>query len=324
MKQIFDASKKFFSGPRLVIMMLIGIAMTLDHIIGSAIGTFSLAMGALAEDRDTPVRDGVLLSFGVAAAKKIYAGSLVVLNSSGYAEPGTTATGKIAVGCADEQIDNSAGDNGDLNVSVRRGVFRFGNSADADLITIAEIGEACFVVDDQTVAKTNGGSTRSIAGKVMDVDADGVWVEVGSTLSLDGDLVAANNLSDVASAATSRSNIGANKVALSVRATNLKGADAVVYGIVSPVAGTIAKIHSVLKGAALATGNATLTGKIGGVAITSGVVTITQAGSAIGDKDDATPSAANVVAAGDEIQFLVGGTNDNAAAFAEISILINT
>ena len=30
---------------------------------------------------------------------------------------------------------------------------------------------------DQTVAKTNGGNTRSRAGKVFDVDADGVWVD---------------------------------------------------------------------------------------------------------------------------------------------------
>jgi hypothetical protein len=27
------------------------------------------------------------------------------------------------------------------------------------------------------VAKTNGGSTRSVAGKIFDVDAQGVWVK---------------------------------------------------------------------------------------------------------------------------------------------------
>lgn len=285
---------------------------------------FPFAMAALAEDRDTIMRDGSTYSYQVEAAKLIYAGSLVVLNASGYAEPGTTATGKIAVGRAEVQIDNSLGDAGDLSVTVREGVFQFANSADADLITIAEIGDACFIVDDQTVAKTSGGNTRSIAGVIRDVDSNGVWVQIKNTFSLDGDLVAANNLSDVSSAASARSNLGANKVVLSVRATNLKGADAVVYGIVSPVAGTINKIHSVLKGHALATGDATLTGKIGGVAITTGVITITQAGSAIGDKDSCTPSAAKTVAAGDEIQFLVGGTNDDAAAFAEISMEILT
>ena len=37
----------------------------------------------------------------------------------------------------------------------------------------------CYVVDDETVAKTNGTNTRSRAGVVVDVDAQGVWVTTG-------------------------------------------------------------------------------------------------------------------------------------------------
>ena len=48
----------------------------------------------------------------------------------------------------------------------------------ADLITTADIGADCYVVDDQTVAKTNGGGQRSVAGKIFDVDAQGVWVDL--------------------------------------------------------------------------------------------------------------------------------------------------
>ena len=47
----------------------------------------------------------------------------------------------------------------------------------ADAITLADIGKDCFIVDDQTVAKTDGAGTRSRAGRVFDVDADGVWVD---------------------------------------------------------------------------------------------------------------------------------------------------
>ena len=47
----------------------------------------------------------------------------------------------------------------------------------ADAITLADVGSDCYIVDDQTVAKTNGTNTRSVAGKVFDVDADGVWVD---------------------------------------------------------------------------------------------------------------------------------------------------
>ena len=50
--------------------------------------------------------------------------------------------------------------------------------AEADLIARAEIGDTCFAVDDQTVAKTDGSESRSAAGIIRDVDAQGVWVEI--------------------------------------------------------------------------------------------------------------------------------------------------
>ena len=48
-----------------------------------------------------------------------------------------------------------------------------------DLIAQADVGADCYIVDDQTVAKTNGTNTRSVAGKIIAVDADGVWVKIG-------------------------------------------------------------------------------------------------------------------------------------------------
>jgi len=132
---------------------------------------------ALTADRDTPERDGVDFSFPVAAATKIYAGALVALNAAGDAVPGATATTLTAVGRADEQVDNT-GAAGDKVVAVRKGVFRFGNSAAGDAITKAEIGADAYIVDDETVAGTDGTGTRSVAGKIVDVDADGVWVEI--------------------------------------------------------------------------------------------------------------------------------------------------
>ena len=61
---------------------------------------------------------------------------------------------------------------------VRRGVFQFQNSSAGDLIALANLGADCYIVDDQTVALTNGTNTRSVAGKIRDVDAGGVWVEI--------------------------------------------------------------------------------------------------------------------------------------------------
>lgn len=133
-------------------------------------------MTALTQDRNTSRRDGTQIEPPVAAATRIYGGAIVCINAAGYAVPGSTAPTLKAVGVAERRADNTAGNNGDLRVRCRKGPHRFANSASTDAIALADIGSACFIVDDQTVAKTDGSATRSVAGKVFDVDADGVWV----------------------------------------------------------------------------------------------------------------------------------------------------
>lgn len=134
-------------------------------------------MSSLFADRQTPKRSGRDFSFPVAGATLIWAGSIVAINANGYATKGATSTTLKAVGVAINRADNSAGADGAESVSVERSVWRMANSASGDLITLADIGSLCYIVDDQTVAKTSGGGTRSIAGTVRDVDAIGVWVE---------------------------------------------------------------------------------------------------------------------------------------------------
>jgi hypothetical protein len=101
---------------------------------------------------------------------------------------------------------------------------------------------------------------------------------------------------------------------------NVVGATASVYRYqnVSGNSETVLKIGSALS-AALATGDATITASIDGVAVTLGVVTIAEAGSAAGTKDSATPSGANVIADGASLELTVGGAND-AAVFADVSV----
>lgn len=136
-------------------------------------------MAALTKARNTVKRDGTRFSRGVAANAVLYQGALACLSATGFATPGATATTLTADGMVKETVDNTGGADGAVNVELERGVFRFENSAAADAITAAEIGDDCYIVDDQTVAKTNGGATRSIAGKIEDVDAQGVWVRIG-------------------------------------------------------------------------------------------------------------------------------------------------
>ncbi|MBL4801995.1 MAG: hypothetical protein JKY45_08875 [Emcibacter sp.] len=132
-------------------------------------------MTALAKARNTPARAGRNLGIGVKAATVIWLGAMVALDG-GFAAPGRTAVGLKGLGRAKGTVDNSAGANGDLTVEIDRGVYLFDN-AGADLITNADIGNDAYMVDDQTVARTNGGSTRSVAGKVHEVTSSGVWIE---------------------------------------------------------------------------------------------------------------------------------------------------
>lgn len=130
---------------------------------------------ALTADRNTPMQDSELIAVPMAAVK-IFGGGLVAANAAGYATPGAVSTGLTYLGRAEEQKDNTGGAPGAKTVLVRRGkAFKFKNSG-ADAVTQAEFGQACYIVDDETVAKTNGNGTRSPAGTVVGVDTDGVWV----------------------------------------------------------------------------------------------------------------------------------------------------
>lgn len=132
---------------------------------------------ALTKDRNTPMQDAELIAVPVAAGVVCYAGGLAAANAGGYATPGATATTLTYLGRFEEWVDNSAGSAGDLSVLVRRGkAFKFKNSG-TDSIGQAGLGKPCYIVDDETVAATNGSSTRSAAGVVVAIESDGVWVE---------------------------------------------------------------------------------------------------------------------------------------------------
>ena len=125
-------------------------------------------MTALTADRNTKRRDGEL--FGLEAAQTIYAGAMVALNAGGRAVPATAAGGPC-VGVARHQA--GAGE----TVLARRGVYNFADAADDAALTRADIGSTVYVADDQTVKKKNSGAD-AVAGIVMDVDAEGVWVKI--------------------------------------------------------------------------------------------------------------------------------------------------
>lgn len=123
-----------------------------------------------------------LLYVPLAASTKVYQGGIVCLNASGYGVPASSALGLIALGrCIDQlSVDNSSGAAGDKSAKVERGPFAFTNSSSTDALTQADVGKLCYLVDDQTVARTDNQGQRSIAGRVLSVSTtDGVIVEMG-------------------------------------------------------------------------------------------------------------------------------------------------
>lgn len=138
-------------------------------------------MVALTAGRNTPQAIGDDRSGLLGATQAIFAGAILMRHPSGQIVKGATAVGMFGVGRAEETLTSTTG--GVTPITFRPGVFRFANSAAGDLIATADIGAPCYIVDDQTVAKTNGTSTRSIAGIIDNVDANGVWVRFDEALA---------------------------------------------------------------------------------------------------------------------------------------------
>lgn len=134
-------------------------------------------MTAQTKDVSRTEREGKINVDPVEEAVTIHAGALVCLNAAGFAVPGSTATGLKARGVARRAADNAAGADGAITAESARGVFKFLNDG-GDAIDRTDIGGTAYIVDDQTVAATDGTGTRSAAGIIEDVDATGVWVRI--------------------------------------------------------------------------------------------------------------------------------------------------
>ena len=134
-------------------------------------------MVALAAARNTPRKIGADRVVPLAANAKVFLGGMVQIAASSFGVAGSATAANVTIGVALTSADNTGGANGAQSVNVRRGIFRMANSAAGDLIARTEIGKTVYVVDDQTVAKTDNAGARPAAGRCFDVDAQGVWVE---------------------------------------------------------------------------------------------------------------------------------------------------
>jgi len=119
----------------------------------------------------------------IAASTHIYAGQLVSINSAGNVIAAANTASTTVLGVAQDEQDNSTGAIGDKSVRIKRGVFRFANSV-ADPVTKTSVGGPCYVEDDHTVAITT--TNTIVAGMILAVDTDGVWVDTRYSLPVVG------------------------------------------------------------------------------------------------------------------------------------------
>jgi hypothetical protein len=98
-------------------------------------------------------------------------------------------------------------------------------------------------------------------------------------------------------------------VVLTAKITNISTSGSTF--VACPVAGKIKTIYSAIKNAITAA-DAALTFELGGVAITDGAITVAFTDSAAGDVDSCTPTALNVITAGQAIECITDGGSTTA------------
>lgn len=128
-------------------------------------------------DRMTERKTGLLIALAMAASTLIEGGKMVGVNGDGLAVEASDAASIRVLGVADGRADNSNGAASALRVPVYSGgMFKFNNSA-TNAVDQADAGQLCFVEDDQTVADSPG-TKGVVAGRVVEVATDGVWVQI--------------------------------------------------------------------------------------------------------------------------------------------------
>lgn len=132
-------------------------------------------MANLTASRPDGRQEGILVDVPLAASTKVFAGSNVNYNTSGYAKKAADTASEVFAGVAMETVDNT-GSAGDKYVRVwKEGVFSM-NCASA---TQAWVGQDVYAVDDNLVALAATTTNDVKVGRVVQfVSATEVRVKI--------------------------------------------------------------------------------------------------------------------------------------------------
>jgi hypothetical protein len=227
------------------------------------IGLANVAQAAaLTSDRNISSMAGEYSVLNVESGTVIYAGSLVAVDTNQYAVSASDAATLKVIGVAVKGVDQRAPlYDSTKTITVRRGVFLFKNGGS---LTDANIGDWAIVEDDQTVSTAAEMTNDLLAGVIVDVDSDGVWVDVGSvnragaisgaTLSTTGNGAIGGTL-----AVTSTSSLGGNVTVGSSKVTIAASSGNTAIGGTLGVTGSATMSNVTASGAVLMTGLPTST-----------------------------------------------------------------
>ncbi len=227
----------------------------------------------------------------IAASVTIWDGALVSLDTLGHARPARATSSDRVIGIATRRVPSqgSAGaPTAGGGVDVDPGQMPLlKNSASTDAITVLDLNCDCYVVDDETVARTSNGGARPRAGRVMHVDSTGVYVDCNAR-------------------ATTKAVVGP------LRITDVSADSDSATGY-APFAGRVIEVWGVL-GGAITGADAVIAPEINGTTVT-GALTVPNVGSGAGVKSFMHPTGANFVARGDTLVGDSDGASSTTATY---------
>lgn len=122
-------------------------------------------------------RAGQTRAYPVKADTYFNGNVVVFLDATGHAVPFANAlAADKAVGVSYIGVDNVSGVDGEEKVETTVGEHKLTNAGD---ITITDVGSDAYFSAVETVSISSATSTRPKAGKITQVDDDGVWIEFG-------------------------------------------------------------------------------------------------------------------------------------------------
>lgn len=131
----------------------------------------------MSQEYDTPRFSPETLALPMAANTSIFAGQLVCLNEAGFAVPASAAANLTCAGRAEQSRTNPGAAGAEVVAVLRKHAFKVENDPE-DPVTQAQLLQPCYLTGAHSVAASHADNTLSLAGKVVGLEASGVWVEI--------------------------------------------------------------------------------------------------------------------------------------------------